>query len=51
MKIEAIAKQEQDKVLEKYQPRLGYKRISQTLNIQWITIKSFINTYGTIVNA
>ncbi|MGH0162753.1 UNVERIFIED_CONTAM: hypothetical protein FKN15_064569 [Acipenser sinensis] len=39
-----------DKVLEKHQSGLGYKKISQTLNIPWSTVKSIIKKwkeYGT----
>jgi transposase len=53
MKTKELSKQVRDKVVEKYRSGLGYKKISETLNIPWSTIKSIIKTlkeYGTTTN-
>ena len=53
MKTKEFSKQVRDKVLEKYRSRLGYKKISKTLNIPQSTIKSIIKKwkeYGTTTN-
>ena len=42
MKTKELSKQVRDKVVEKYRSGLGYKKISETLNIPWSTIKSII---------
>ena len=50
MKTKELSKQVRDKVLEKHQSGLGYKKISQTLNIPRSTVKSIIKKwkeYGT----
>ena len=53
MKTKELSKQVRDKVLEKYRPRLGYKKISKTLNVPQSTIKSIIKKlkeHGTTTN-
>ena len=53
MKTNELAKQVRDKVVEKYRSGLGYKKISETLNIPRSTIKSIIKKckeYGTTTN-
>jgi transposase len=53
MKTEELSKQVRDKVVEKYRSGLGYKNISETLNVPWSTIKCIIKTfkeYGTTTN-
>jgi DNA-directed RNA polymerase specialized sigma24 family protein len=40
MKTKELAKHVRDKVVERYRSGLGYKRISETLNIPQSTIKS-----------
>ena len=50
MKTKELSKQVRDKVLEKHQSGMGYKKISQTLNIPRSTVKSIIKKrkeYGT----
>ena len=50
MKTKELSKQVRDKVLEKHQSGLCYKKISQTLNIPRSTVKSIIKKrkeYGT----
>ena len=50
MKTKEFANQVRDKVVEKYRSGLGYKKISETLNIPRSTIKSIIKKwkdYGT----
>jgi DNA-directed RNA polymerase specialized sigma24 family protein len=42
MKTKELSKQVRDKVVEKYRTGLGYKEISETLNIPRSTIKSNI---------
>ena len=42
MKTKELSKQVRDKVVEKYRSGLGYKKISETLNIPQSTIKSII---------
>jgi DNA-directed RNA polymerase specialized sigma24 family protein len=42
MKTKKLSKQVKDKVMEKYRKGLGYKTISETLNIPQSTIKSII---------
>ena len=42
MKTKELSKQVRDKVVEKYRTGLSYKKISETLNIPWSTIKSII---------
>jgi transposase len=42
MKTKELSKQVRDKVGEKYRSGLGYKKISETLNIPRSTIKSII---------
>ena len=53
MKTERLPKQVKDKVVENYRLGLGYKKISETLNIPRSTIKSMIKKwkeYGTTTN-
>ena len=53
MKTNELSKQVRDKVVEKYRSGLGYKKISETLNIPLSTIKSIIKKwkeYGTTTN-
>ena len=53
MKTKELSKQVRDKFVEKYRSGLGYKKISETLNIPLSTIKSIIkkwNQYGTRTN-
>jgi transposase len=53
MKTTGLSKQVRDKVVEKYRSVLGYKTISETLNIPRSTIKSIIKQwkeYGTTTN-
>ena len=53
MKTKELSKQVRDKVVEKYSSGLGYKKISETLNIPRNTIKSIIKKlkeYGTTTN-
>ena len=50
MKTKELSKQVRDKVVEKYRSGLGYKKISETLNIPRSTIKAIIKKwkeYGT----
>jgi DNA-directed RNA polymerase specialized sigma24 family protein len=42
MKTKELSKQVRDKVVEKYRSGLGYKQISEILNIPQSTIKSLI---------
>uniref|UniRef100_A0A3P8R957 Transposase Tc1-like domain-containing protein n=1 Tax=Astatotilapia calliptera TaxID=8154 RepID=A0A3P8R957_ASTCA len=45
--------QVRDKVIEKFKAGLGYKKISQALNIPWSTVQAIIQKwkeYGTTVN-
>jgi DNA-directed RNA polymerase specialized sigma24 family protein len=42
MKTKELSKQVRDKVVQKYRSGLGYKKISETLNIPRSTIKSVI---------
>jgi DNA-directed RNA polymerase specialized sigma24 family protein len=42
MKTKELSKQVREKVVEKYRSGLGYKTISETLNIPRSTIKSII---------
>ena len=46
MKTKELSKQVRDKVVEKYRSGLGYKKISNTLNIPWSTIISIIKKNG-----
>ena len=53
MKIKELSKQVRDKVVDKYRSGLGYKKISQTMNIPQHNIKSIIKKwkeYGTTIN-
>ncbi|CAB1451284.1 unnamed protein product [Pleuronectes platessa] len=53
MKTKELTKQVRDKVVEKYEAGLGYKKISRALNISLGTIKSIIRKwkeYGTTAN-
>jgi transposase len=53
MKTKELSKQVRDNVVEKYRSRLGYKKISETLNIPQSTIKSIVKKwkeYGTTTN-
>ena len=53
MKSKELTKQVRDKVVEKYRSGLGYKKISETLNIPRSTIKSIIKKwkeYGNTTN-
>ena len=53
MKTKELSKQVRDKVVEKYRSGVGYKKISETLNISQSTIKYIIKKlkeYGTIKN-
>ena len=53
MKTKELSKQVRDKVVEKYRSGLGYKKISETLNMPLSTIKSLIKEwkeYGTTTN-
>ncbi|CAB1442657.1 unnamed protein product [Pleuronectes platessa] len=53
MKTKELTKQVRDKVVEKYEAGLGYKKISRALNISLSTIKSIIRRwkeYGTTAN-
>ncbi|CAB1423276.1 unnamed protein product [Pleuronectes platessa] len=53
MKTKELTKQLRDKVVEKYEAGLGYKKISRALNISLSTIKSIIRKwkeYGTTAN-
>ncbi|CAB1455299.1 unnamed protein product [Pleuronectes platessa] len=53
MKTKEVTKQVRDKVVEKYEAGLGYKKISKALNISLSTIKSIIRKwkeYGTTAN-
>ncbi|CAB1439250.1 unnamed protein product [Pleuronectes platessa] len=53
MKTKELTKQVRDKVVEKYEAGLGYKKISRALNISLSTIKSIIRKwkeYGTTAN-
>ena len=53
MKTKEHSKHVRDKVVEKYRSGLGYKKISETLNIPRSTIKSIIKKfkeYGTTNN-
>ena len=53
MKTKELSKQVRDKVVEKYRLGLGYKKISETLNIPLSPIKSIIKKlkeYGTTTN-
>ena len=53
MKTKELSKQVRDKVEEKYRSGLGYKKISETLNIPQRPIKSIIKKwkeYGTTTN-
>ena len=53
MKTKELSKQVRDKVVEKYGSGLGYKKISETLNIPQSTITSIIKKwkeYGTTTN-
>ena len=53
MKTNELSKQVREKVVEKYRSGLGYKKVSETLNIPWSTIKSIIKKwkeYGTTTN-
>ncbi|CAB1451408.1 unnamed protein product [Pleuronectes platessa] len=53
MKTKELTKQVRDKVVEKYEAGLGYKKISRALNISLSTIKSNIRKwkeYGTTAN-
>uniref|UniRef100_A0AAZ3PU73 Sleeping Beauty transposase HTH domain-containing protein n=1 Tax=Oncorhynchus tshawytscha TaxID=74940 RepID=A0AAZ3PU73_ONCTS len=53
MKTKELSKQVRDKVVERYRSGLGYKKISETLNIPQSTIKSIIKKwkeYGTTTN-
>ena len=45
MKTKELFKKVRDKVVEKYRSGLGYKKISETLNIPWSTIKSIIEKW------
>ena len=45
MKTKELSKQVRDKVVEKYRLALGYKKISETLNIPRSTIKSIIKKW------
>ncbi|CAB1418210.1 unnamed protein product [Pleuronectes platessa] len=53
MKTKELTKQVRDKVVEKYEAGLGYKKISRALNISLSTVKSIIRKwkeYGTTAN-
>ena len=53
MKTKELSKQVRDKVVEKYRSGFGYKKISETLNVPWSTIKYIIKKwkeYGTTTN-
>lgn len=53
MKTKELTRQVRDKVLEKFKARLGYKKISQVLNISRSTVQSIIQKwkkYGTTAN-
>ena len=53
MKTKELSKQVRDKVVEKYRSGLGYKKISNILNIPLSTIKFIIKEwkgYGTTTN-
>ena len=53
MKTKELSKQVRDKVVDKYRSRLGYKKISKTLNIPQSSIESIIKKwkeYGTTTN-
>ena len=53
MKTKQLAEQVRNKVVEKYRSGLGYKKISETLNIPQSTIKSIVKKwkeYGTTAN-
>ncbi|CAB1428555.1 unnamed protein product [Pleuronectes platessa] len=53
MKTKELTKQVRDKVVEKYEAGLGYKKISRALNISLSTIKPIIRKwkeYGTTAN-
>ena len=53
MKTKELSKHVRDKVVEKYRSGLGYKKISETLNIPRGTVKSIIKKckeYGTTTN-
>ena len=45
MKTKELTKQVRDKVVEKYEAGLGYKKISRALNISLSTIKSIIRKW------
>ena len=45
MKTKELSKQVRDKVVEKYRSELGYKNISETLNIPQSTFKSIIKKW------
>ena len=45
MKTKELTKQVRDKVVEKYRSGLGYKKISETLNIPQSTIKFIIKKW------
>uniref|UniRef100_A0A673W276 Uncharacterized protein n=1 Tax=Salmo trutta TaxID=8032 RepID=A0A673W276_SALTR len=53
MKTKELSKQVRDKVVEKYRSGLGYKKVSETLNIRRSTFKSIIKKcreYGITTN-
>jgi transposase len=53
MKTKELSKQVTDKVVEKYRSGLGFKKVSETLNIPQSTIKSIVKKwkeYGTTTN-
>ena len=45
MKTKELSKQVRDKVVEKYKSWLGYKKISETLNIPRSTVKAIIEKW------
>jgi DNA-directed RNA polymerase specialized sigma24 family protein len=45
MKAKELAKQVSDKVVDKYRSGLGYKKISESLNIPQNTFKSIIKKW------
>jgi transposase len=53
MKTKELSKQVRDKIVGKYRSGLDYEKISETLNIPQITVKSIIKKlkeYGTTTN-
>ena len=53
MKTKELSKQVRDRVVEKYRSGMGYKKISESLNIPRSTIKSIIKKWkdnGTTTN-